>query len=332
MRSGSTRQKSMKRGCLWLLLILGLGMPLVAFSAGPPGDKVLNPGAELWKEVRGRQPAPATTQVQGRDTAVLINPWGERFRDYRRDRYIRYSGYLLAGVVGLLLLYHLLHGGLEVAESGRKVLRFEATERIVHWLLAVVFLALAVTGAILAFGRFVILPWLGGEAFSVIAAVSKQAHNLLGPLFIVALLWFFVLFVGRNLPKLVDLLWLIRAGGMLGGGHPPAGFFNGGEKIWFWILAVGGAVVSASGIVLDFPSLVEGRDPLVLALVVHGAAAVILIAASFGHMYLGTVGVKGSLQGMITGLVDEAWARTHHALWYEQLKGKKKAVERNAGE
>ncbi len=315
----------MRHWWVWVWLCLGATLFPPVHAAGPSTDKVLNPGAELWNEVRGRQAAPATTQVQGRDSQVLVNEWGEHFRDYRRQRFVRYSGYLLAGVVSLLLLYHLLHGGLEVTESGRKVLRFELTERIVHWLLAGVFLLLTVTGVVLAFGRFVVLPWSGPEVFAVIASASKEGHNLFGPLFIVALLWFFVLFVGRNLPRLVDIYWLIRAGGMLGGGHPAAGFFNGGEKIWFWILTIGGLAVSTSGVVLDFPALVEGRNPLVLALVVHGIAAVVLIAASFGHMYLGTLGVKGSLEGMKSGLVDEAWAHAHHVLWYEELNRKAQA-------
>lgn len=312
----------MRHWWVWIWLCLGVTLFPPVHAAGPSSDKVLNPGADLWKEIRGRQAAPATTQVQGRDTQVLINEWGERFRDYRREQFVRYSGYILAGVLALLLLYHVIFGGLKVEESGAKILRFELVDRIVHWLLAGLFLFLALTGLILAFGRFVILPWAGPEAFSVIASASKEGHNLFGPLFIVAFVWFFIRFVSRNLPRLVDILWLLRAGGMLGGGHPRAGFFNGGEKIWFWLLALGGVLLSLSGLALDFPMFVPGRNPLAAALVIHGAAAVILLAASFGHMYLGTIGVRGSLQGMTSGLVDEAWVQAHHVLWYEELKRK----------
>lgn len=306
------------RSCLWALLSLGLLLPAAGLAASPGQDKVLNPGAELWKEVRGRTVAPATTQVQGQDTNVLVNQWGEQFRDYRRERFVRYAGYLLAGVVVLLAAFHLLHGAIKVQKSGRKIQRFELYDRVAHWLLASVFLFLAVTGLILAFGRFVILPWLGADAFSVAASASKEAHNLFGPLFIVALAWIFIRFVARNVPRWIDIVWLVKGGGILGRGHPSAGFFNAGEKIWFWLLVLGGLLISLSGLALDFPSLMPSRNLLVLSLVLHGAGAILLLAVSFGHIYM-ALGVQGTLEGMKTGMVDEEWARAHHDRWLAQV-------------
>ena len=314
----------MMRSWLWVLLSLGMLLPAAGFAASPSQDKVLSPGADLWKEVRGRETAPATTQVKGQDTNVLINQWGEKFRDYRRERFVRYAGYLLAGVVVLLLLFHILHGAIKIQESGRKVLRFELYDRVAHWLLAVVFLFLAATGLILAFGRFAILPWLGADAFSILASASKEGHNLFGPLFIVALAWVFIRFVARNIPKWMDVVWLLKGGGILGRAHPSAGFFNGGEKIWFWLLVLGGVLISLSGLALDFPTFMPGRNVLVLSLVVHGAGAVLLLAAAFGHIYL-ALGVQGTLDGMTSGMVDEAWARTHHDRWAAQVAASSQA-------
>jgi formate dehydrogenase subunit gamma len=308
----------MMRSWLWVLLSLVLLLPAAGMAASPEQDKVLHPGADLWKEVRGRTVAPATTQVQGQDTGVLINKWGEQFRDYRRERFLRYAGYLLAGVVVLLAAFHLLHGAIKVEKSGRKIQRFQLYDRVAHWLLASVFLFLALTGLILAFGRFVILPWLGADAFSVAASASKEAHNLFGPLFIVALTWVFLRFVARNVPKWVDIVWLFKGGGMFGRSHVSAGFFNGGEKIWFWLLVLGGLLISVSGLALDFPSLLPSRNILVLSLVLHGAGAILLLAVSFGHIYM-ALGVQGTLDGMKSGMVDEEWARTHHDRWLAQV-------------
>ncbi len=311
-----------------LLLVLLLAGAAPATAAPPPAADVPNPGADLWRAVRQRDDTlwPARTQAPRPDDAVLIDPAGEHFRQFRRERFIRYAGWGLAGTLGLIFLYFVLHGPIrhEGGDSGERILRFRRLDRILHWVLAVTFLVLGLTGLLLLFGRLLIIPWLGNAAFGPVAEIGKWVHNLTGPLFIVALLLFFLRFVGRNLPALADLKWLARLGGLLGKSHPPAGFFNAGEKIWFWLLVLGGVAVSVSGVVLDFPTLVEAaRQPLRLALVVHGIAAVLLLAASLGHMYLGSIGMKGALQSMISGYVDANWARAHHLLWYEKLRGRR---------
>jgi formate dehydrogenase subunit gamma len=53
---------------------------------------------------------------------------------------------------------------------------------------------------------------------------------------------------------------------------------------------------------------------------VHAIAALIYIAVSFGHIYMGTIGVEGSYRAMREGVVDESWAREHHEIWYNEVK------------
>lgn len=325
---GSVTGASRTIGC-WLLILVCLSLVAFEVQAAASGNgsenkhiQVPNPGAVLWREVRQRDGAVSgrTQVLRGTETGVLINRDGERFRDYRRGQFIRYAAYFLGGVVALLLLYFLLHGKVRIegGESGRKLLRFELIDRIAHWLLALLFLFLAGTGLLLLFGRFIIIPWLGAEAFSPIASACKEGHNLFGPIFIAALLFFLVRFIARNIPKLVDLRWLLTAGGMIGGGHVRAGFFNAGEKIWFWLVVLFGLAIVGSGLILDFPSLLPQRTMLTLALVVHGLAAVVLFGVALGHIYMGSIGTEGTLEGMKNGYVDENWARTHHDLWLEK--------------
>ncbi len=311
---------------LWLLLVLS---PMAAAEADGSGAiMVPNPSADLWRAVRQRGTVePGRSQIPGMDSGVLVNATGEEFRDYRRERFLRYAGWALPGALGLILLFHLLHGAIGYRPSGRRILRFDLYDRIAHWLLASVFLFLGFSGLILAFGRFAILPWSGKEAFSVLASAMKEGHNLFGPLFIVALLWVIARFLARNWPSRDDLVWLLKGGGFFGKGHVSAGFFNGGEKFWFWLLLLGGLALSASGLVLDFPFLAPGRDALILALVVHGLAAVLLLVFAFGHIYVGTIGVKGTLQGMTTGEVDEAWAEAHHDRWLAELREGRAAAQ-----
>ena len=186
--------------------------------------------------------------------------------------------------------------------------------------MAILFIFLAITGLILLLGRSVILPLFGHEAFSVIASLCKEGHNLFGPLFLVAIVLFFLSFAVRNIPKAVDFIWLLKGGGLIGG-HASAGYFNAGEKIWFWLLMAGGLLLCTTGLMLIFPNFEQGRDLMQLALVLHGIGALILIVVSFGHMYIGSIGMEGSLDAMTSGHVDANWVKHHHDLWYQEGNG-----------
>jgi formate dehydrogenase subunit gamma len=274
-------------------------------------------------------PGIGSTQVRGVDSGVLINASGDDFRNYRRDDFIGIAGMVIAGAAVVVLVFYLLRGRIPIEEgrTGRRIRRFRDFDRTVHWFTAILFIFLALTGLTLLFGRFVILPVLGPEAFSVIASASKEGHNLFGPLFLVAVVLLFLRFAAKNLPARGDLKWLVRGGGIIGKAHVSAGYFNAGEKIWFWGVMLLGIVVSVTGLVLVFPVFGQGRDLMQLALIVHGAAAVLFIAGSFGHIYIGTLGTEGSLESMTTGYVDENWARAHHDRWYAEVVGKPAPAE-----
>jgi formate dehydrogenase subunit gamma len=172
---------------------------------------------------------------------------------------------------------------------------------------------------ILLFGRAALLPLMGPEAFAVLASACKEGHNLFGPIFLVALVVLFFHFVRQNLYRRGDLGWLLRGGGMLGV-HASAGYFNMGEKIWFWLVVLGGLALSVSGFTLLFPNLGQGRQIMELALMVHALAALGLIVVAFGHIYLGTFGTEGTLQSMTTGYVDLNWGRSHHDGWAKECE------------
>jgi formate dehydrogenase subunit gamma len=153
-----------------------------------------------------------------------------------------------------------------------------------------------------------------------------------GPLFIFSLVVCFLLFVKDNIIRAVDIKWLSRAGGMLGGDEMPSGRFNGGEKVWFWAgLVILGTIVSVTGLILDFPNWNQGRQIMQQANVVHAIAAILFISASFGHVYLGTIGMQGAYRAMRDGYVDEEWAKEHHALWYDEVKAGKRPERILAG-
>ena len=145
-----------------------------------------------------------------------------------------------------------------------------------------------------------------------------QAHNLFGPIFILALAALLATFLRGNFPAVRDLAWLLKGGGMFGG-HASAERYNAGEKLWFWTAILSGSILSASGILLSFPDALALRDTLHLSELAHAVAALVFIGFALGHMYLGTIGTEGTLEGMVTGSVDRNWAATHHDKWLEEM-------------
>lgn len=314
---------------LALMLVLPL-MPSAAVADDVEGSgKVVNPGTELWRQVRQRDaPVVGTTQVAGMDSGVLINISAGKWKNVRMKLLIPAAGILMGSVIGLILLYHLVKRGvpLEAGRAGNYLLRFREIDRILHWYVATVFIFLALTGLILLTGRLVLIPVFGHEVFSAIASASKEGHNLFGPLFLLGIIALFIRFVSKNIPGKGDLGWLLRAGGFFGGKHPSAGFFNAGEKIWFWLVIFIGLTISATGLILEFPFLGQDRPMMELSLVLHGIGAVLLIAGLFGHIYVGTAGMEASLESMTTGYVDVNWARQHHDHWAEACEEEGAAI------
>ena len=308
---------------LMALFALLLALPFAPQAMAGDSEsaaKVANPGAELWREVRQREaPQTGATQVAGMDSGVLINIRGEQWRQFRMEQLIPAAGALIGGVLGLIVLFHLLKRGvrLEHGRCGNYLLRFKEIDRILHWYVATVSIFLALTGLILLTGRVVLIPVFGHEVFSVIASASKEGHNLFGPLFLLGLIGLLIRFVSKNFPAKGDLGWFLKAGGFVGGKHPSAGFFNAGEKMWFWLVILIGLTISATGLILEFPFFGQDRPMMELAMVLHGVGAVLLVAGVFGHIYVGTAGMEASLESMTTGYVDVNWARQHHDQWAE---------------
>lgn len=309
---------------LLALLVFVLIAPLVPYAAAYLGaGNVPNPGAGLWNEVRQRAgPADANTQARGVESAVLINQVGERWRQFRSEMLVPAGAWLLLGTLGFLALFRILRGRipLEGGRSGQLVPRFSVNQRVVHWFAAILFVFLAVTGLVLLYGRFVLIPILGPEGFSATAAACKEGHNLFGPIFPFAVLAMIVLFLRGNGFNRIDLKWFFKAGGLLKGHPASSGYYNGGQKSWFWMVVLFGIAISISGLILDFGVFGQGREVMALAHVVHGAVAVVFIAASLGHIYIGTVGMEGAFESMSHGYVDANWAREHHDLWLAEME------------
>ena len=292
--------------------------------------------APFWRGVRESGVQPGIVNLPGAEMGVLIQPFvqypgskltnsGEAWRQVRNRWIIPYGGALIVITALALALFYFTKGPLggHVPDTGRVIERFTYFERAAHWCNAIAFSVLAISGIVMAYGKFLLLPVIGTTLFGWLAYALKTAHNFTGPLFAVSLVVVLFTFVRDNLPGRADLQWLAKGGGLLGDAEVPSGRFNAGEKIVFWggVFLLGLTVV-ASGLVLDqvIPGLAYGRGDMQIANMVHGVTTALMVVMFLGHIYLGTIGTRGAYRGMKTGYVDEAWAREHHQLWLEDIK------------
>ncbi|MGH6628633.1 MAG: formate dehydrogenase subunit gamma, partial [Burkholderiales bacterium] len=288
-------------------------------------DQPLN-NAPVWREVRKGENPYQTTQVRGIETNVLIQSQGETWRQIRNGPITIYGGWLIIAICAIIAAIYFLLGPIKLHQkpSGRTIERFNYFDRVTHWTVAISFCLLGATGLIILFGKYVLLPMFGYTLFSWLAILSKNVHNFVAPVFIISLVIFIVIYIKDNLPEKGDLAWMSRGWRMFAGEHLPSGRYNAGEKAWFWLGVVALClVVSASGVILLFPNFEQGRLLMQQANVIHVIAGVLVIGLSLGHIYMGTIGVEGAYGSMRYGYVDEAWAKEHHQLWYEDVKSGK---------
>jgi formate dehydrogenase subunit gamma len=260
---------------------------------------------------------------------------GEAWRQVRNNVIIPYGGSLLLIVALAIAIFYFSKGTIQLhgQETGRKIERFTALERAAHWTNAIAFVTLAISGLIMAFGKFFMLPIMGSFLFGWLTYILKNVHNFVGPLFAVSLVIVIFTFFKDNLPSKDDIKWILGGGGLLSGKEIPSHRFNAGEKVVFWAgVFFLGLIVVASGLVLDMliPGLAYLRADMQIAHMIHASAGVIMMVLFMGHIYMGTLGMSGAFSAMKTGYVDETWAKEHHELWYDDIKAGKIPAERSA--
>lgn len=283
-------------------------------------DGVKSPGSDLWRNVRQRNATiSGSTQVKGAKSGTLIDTKGNEWRKVRRELLVPYGGYFLLGALGViaLLFIFIKRQRIPNGKSGKTVTRMSNMQMITHWFLVVIVGFMSITGLLLLFGRFVIIPIMGLEAFSPIASASKEGHNLMGPLLIISLLMMLFYYLRHNFPAKGDLKWLFTLGGIFSKKHLEVGYFNAGEKILFWATIILCTLLSISGLLLLFPYYEPTIERTQLALLIHAIAALAIIAMVFGHIWM-VYTVEGTFDAMNTGEVDENWAKSHHSRWYKE--------------
>lgn len=318
----------MRLGAVLRLLAVALLLTIATAAAVPALAQQVNPTADSVREqqfldvLKGNPSA----ELQGRITipdqkaATLERPAGRDWRAFHQGTMLRIASIAVLGTLVALVAFYLIRGRIRTAggESGRTITRFNAFERFMHWLTAGCFIVLALSGLNVTFGKIALLPLVGPQAFTNLSVAAKWAHNFLAWPFMLGVFLMFVVWIKDNIPGMVDLRWFAAGGGIIGSGHPPAKRFNGGQKVVFWSVVLGGAALSVSGFYLLFPQWAGGVLNLQFWNVVHGIVSVLMVAMILGHIYIGTVGMEGAFDAMGSGEVDLNWAKAHHSLWVEE--------------
>jgi formate dehydrogenase subunit gamma len=311
----------------------GLRMVMGAFvffalvvSAQPGGAQQPSSVSPQASSVKEDQLLQQMDKIQGRGSIpdvkshVVEQPAGRDWQQFHGVT-LRWIGAIsILGTLAAIVIFYLWRGmvRLESGRSGHTIVRFDAFERFVHWMTAVCFIILALSGLNITFGRPLLLPLMGPAAFSDWSELAKYAHDYLSFPFTIGVLLIFLMWIGGNIPNRRDVEWIKQGGGIVGHGHSAAGRFNAGQKAIYWIVVLGGAAMAITGYMLMFPFYGTDVESMQTAQMIHAVVAVLFVAVMLGHIYIGTIGMEGAFEAMATGTVDRNWAREHHSVWLEE--------------
>ena len=201
-----------------------------------------------------------------------------------------------------------------------KILRYTPFERANHWLAAISFILLALSGLAFFHPAFYPLTQLfGGGVW------TRILHPFIGVLMCLSFGVMFFNYRKLNVMTPADREWLSHVREMVDGDDrhmPEAGKFNGGQKLLFWLLVASVALLVLSGIVIwrSYFAFLFPAAVIRLASVVHAVAATVMIALIIFHIYA-AIWTKESIDAMLYGHVRRAWAKQHHTAWFRQMMG-----------
>jgi formate dehydrogenase subunit gamma len=215
----------------------------------------------------------------------------------------------------------------EAGRHGRTVvhrgelLRHPVYTRVLHWSVAIFFVLSLLSG-------FAIYsPWLYRWLTPLFGGgpMTRFLHPWFGLLFDIA---FFFQFLNWMVPMrwtAADRRWTRRIKDYVSNKEKveasDVGFFNGGQKIYFWLIVASGALFLLSGVPLWLDNIFP-RWLVALSYVLHDIAGLVMLAGFVVHVYEGTAAQPGTFHSMTDGTVTEEWAWTHHPAWYADVTGR----------
>lgn len=286
-------------------IITILGLASAAFAAD----------SQIWG------PMMITNIVQyGAEHSLNLGPWFVLLQ----STYLSKVFLCVVIAVPLVFLGHYLIIGPKIfSHDGEKIYVFSLFMRIVHFLAALAFVILIPTGLMIVFGQY-----LGG---GMLVRAARHLHDIATVIFLISLGPLFLFWFVEMLPKLEDIRWCFMLGGYLDKNikEIPAGKFNAGQKMWFWVCAPGGLVMIATGGAMYFQDFnlgittalgVSQIDLLRICVLIHNGLAIVITAFFFTHAYMSLFAIKGAIYSIINGYKEHDEVMYLHSSYYKKLK------------
>jgi len=206
-----------------------------------------------------------------------------------------------------------------MADRRNLIERYNANERTNHWITAIAFVLLALSGLALFHPAFYWLTGLfGGGTW------TRILHPFIGVVMFVSFALFAAHMWRQNRMTKADRQWLRQVGDVVNNREdrlPEVGKYNAGQKLVYYVLILCVIGLLLSGIVMwrEYFSFYFPIWAIRAASVVHAVCALVMICAIIVHIYAG-IWVKGSVRAMVRGTVSPGWAWKHHRAWFREVR------------
>lgn len=223
----------------------------------------------------------------------------------------------------VFLVHYLIVGPKKFKHDGKKYYVFTLFNRIVHGIAAISFIIIIPTGLIMMFGSY-----FGGGEF---VKACKELHTVATVLFMISVIPMIIMWVKNMLFTAEDIKWFMILGGYLSKEKKPipAGKFNAGQKMWFWVCTMGGLIMIYTGVTLYVQDLdlavltlfgLTKIEMLRLCIIVHNIVGMAMTALFFTHLYMSIFAIKGAIHSIISGYKEEEEVQILHSSYYKELK------------
>ena len=272
--------------------------------------------SQIWGEMRI-----ANILGYGQEQSLKLGPL---FTMLQHEYFVKIFLAVIVLVPAAFLTHYRVIGPKVFSHEGKKIEAFSLYNRTIHQIAAVSFIVIVPTGFVMVFGDF-----FGGGVF---VRMCKNLHGIFTIPFAIVVIPMFLMWLKESIFNFDDVKWMMIVGGYLSKEKKPipAGKFNAGQKMWYWIATLGGMLMIITGAVmffLDFDiSMVKSMtglsqiDLLRVAAIVHNVVGFLVVALFITHIYMSMFAIKGAVQSMLNGHMEEEEVKILHSSWYKKLK------------
>lgn len=272
--------------------------------------------SQIWGEMRI-----ANILGYGQEQSLKLGPL---FTMLQHEYFTKIFLAILVLVPAAFLTHYKIIGPKVFPHDGKKIQAFSLYNRIIHQVAAVSFIVIVPTGFVIVFGSF-----FGGGMF---VTLCKNLHGIFTIPFAIVVIPMFLMWLKEAIFNFDDVKWMMIVGGYLSKEKKPipAGKFNAGQKMWYWIATLGGMVMVITGAAmffLDFNiDMVKSMtglsqiDFLRVMAILHNVVGFLVVALFITHVYMSMFAIKGAVHSILDGHMEEEEVRILHSSWYKKLK------------